>query len=130
MYQTRGQEQHSQKATVKAQLSEICMEKKMHLKNSLDQSLLQFCATENVSKITMCYHFLPVSSSALFLFAQLGTVRPANTENPNIKMFLEEFISVYCTEKLYALLFAIWNYQNPGIAVVLVSHAQMYTQTQ
>lgn len=45
-------------------------------------------------------------------------------------MFLEEFISVYCTEKLYALLFAIWNYQNPGIAVVLVSHAQMYAQTQ
>lgn len=92
--------------------------------------MLQFCATETVSKITMCYHFLPVSSSALFLFAQLGTVRPANIENPNIKMFLEEFISVYCTEKLYALLFAIWNYQNPGIAVVLVSHAQMYTQTQ
>lgn len=37
------------------------------------------------------------------MFAQLGTVRPANTENPKIKMFLEEFISVYCIEKLYTL---------------------------
>lgn len=37
------------------------------------------------------------------MLAQLGTVRPANTENPKIKIFLEEFISVYCTEKLYTL---------------------------
>ena len=30
-------------------------------------------------------------------------MRPANTENPKIKMFLEEFISVYCTEKFCTL---------------------------
>lgn len=37
------------------------------------------------------------------MLAQLGIVRPANTENPKIKMFLEEFISVYCTEKFHTL---------------------------
>lgn len=85
----------------------------MFKKIALDQPLLKFYATENSSK--MCCHFLPVSSSVLFLFAQLGTVSPANTENPNIKMFLEEFISVYCTEKLCMLVLPVWNDQNPWI---------------
>lgn len=57
----------------------------------------------------LCYrkcfwcHFLPVSSSELFLLAQRGIVRPANRENPKIKMFLEEFISVYCIEKFHTM---------------------------
>lgn len=39
--------------------------------------------------------YIPVAIDVGFFIIQLGIVSPVNMENPKIKMFREEFMSVY-----------------------------------